>query len=145
MNALLWPSVVPQVIFQIAPLNVTQWLMVLKISLPVILMDELLKFIARNYLEPGKDLDLEPDKRGWSLSACTEGISWPFVALALPLVVWLYSTDTNITQQLWSSWLIPELPQANTWLQITREETLTRNNSHPFTFAHAFMPCLIFF
>uniref|UniRef100_A0A672P9K3 Sarcoplasmic/endoplasmic reticulum calcium ATPase 2 n=1 Tax=Sinocyclocheilus grahami TaxID=75366 RepID=A0A672P9K3_SINGR len=40
------------VIFQITALNVTQWLMVLKISLPVILMDELLKFIARNYLEP---------------------------------------------------------------------------------------------
>uniref|UniRef100_A0A8C2A818 Calcium-transporting ATPase n=1 Tax=Cyprinus carpio TaxID=7962 RepID=A0A8C2A818_CYPCA len=31
------------------------------------------------------------------------GVSWPFVALTLPLVVWLYSTDTNITQQLWSS------------------------------------------
>uniref|UniRef100_A0A9J7ZIM0 Calcium-transporting ATPase n=2 Tax=Cyprinus carpio TaxID=7962 RepID=A0A9J7ZIM0_CYPCA len=91
------------VIFQITPLNVTQWLMVLKISMPVILLDELLKFIARNYLEPGKDLDQEPDKRGWSLSACTEGVSWPFVALTLPLVVWLYSTDTNITQQLWSS------------------------------------------
>lgn len=97
------PSVVPQVIFQITALNVTQWLIVLKISLPVILLDELLKFIARNYLEPGKDLDEEPDKRGWSLSACTEGVSWPFVALTLPLVVWLYSTDTNITQQLWSS------------------------------------------
>uniref|UniRef100_A0A8C1M8W1 Calcium-transporting ATPase n=1 Tax=Cyprinus carpio TaxID=7962 RepID=A0A8C1M8W1_CYPCA len=91
------------VIFQITALNVTQWLIVLKISLPVILLDELLKFIARNYLEPGKDLDEEPDKRGWSLSACTEGVSWPFVALTLPLVVWLYSTDTNITQQLWSS------------------------------------------
>uniref|UniRef100_A0A671N7B7 P-type Ca(2+) transporter n=1 Tax=Sinocyclocheilus anshuiensis TaxID=1608454 RepID=A0A671N7B7_9TELE len=91
------------VIFQITALNVTQWLMVLKISLPVILMDELLKFIARNYLEPGKDLDQEPDKRGWSLSACTEGVSWPFVALTIPLVVWLYGTDTNITQQLWSS------------------------------------------
>uniref|UniRef100_A0A672NJF8 Sarcoplasmic/endoplasmic reticulum calcium ATPase 2 n=1 Tax=Sinocyclocheilus grahami TaxID=75366 RepID=A0A672NJF8_SINGR len=91
------------VIFQITALNVTQWLIVLKISLPVILLDELLKFIARNYLDPGKDLDQEPDKRGWSLSACTEGISWPFVALTLPLVVWLYGTDTNITQQLWSS------------------------------------------
>ncbi|XP_022526303.1 sarcoplasmic/endoplasmic reticulum calcium ATPase 2 [Astyanax mexicanus] len=42
------------VIFQITPLNVTQWLMVLKISLPVILLDELLKFVARNYLEPAR-------------------------------------------------------------------------------------------
>ncbi|XP_064424252.1 sarcoplasmic/endoplasmic reticulum calcium ATPase 2 isoform X1 [Latimeria chalumnae] len=41
-------------IFQITPLNVTQWLMVLKISLPVILLDETLKFAARNYLEPAK-------------------------------------------------------------------------------------------
>ncbi|EMP37093.1 Sarcoplasmic/endoplasmic reticulum calcium ATPase 2 [Chelonia mydas] len=39
-------------IFQITPLNVTQWLMVLKISVPVILLDETLKFAARNYLEP---------------------------------------------------------------------------------------------
>ncbi|XP_018423926.1 PREDICTED: sarcoplasmic/endoplasmic reticulum calcium ATPase 2 isoform X3 [Nanorana parkeri] len=39
-------------IFQITPLNLIQWLMVLKFSLPVILLDETLKFIARNYLEP---------------------------------------------------------------------------------------------
>uniref|UniRef100_A0A8C9ENT7 Calcium-transporting ATPase n=1 Tax=Pavo cristatus TaxID=9049 RepID=A0A8C9ENT7_PAVCR len=32
------------IIFQITPLNVTQWLMVLKISLPVILLDETLKY-----------------------------------------------------------------------------------------------------
>ncbi|KAL2092765.1 hypothetical protein ACEWY4_012563 [Coilia grayii] len=44
------------VIFQITPLNVTQWVMVVKISLPVILLDELLKFVARNYLEPGRAL-----------------------------------------------------------------------------------------
>ncbi|XP_051524567.1 sarcoplasmic/endoplasmic reticulum calcium ATPase 2-like [Myxocyprinus asiaticus] len=42
------------VIFQITPLNVTQWMMVLKISMPVILLDELLKFVARNYLEPAR-------------------------------------------------------------------------------------------
>ncbi|XP_044131696.1 sarcoplasmic/endoplasmic reticulum calcium ATPase 2 isoform X2 [Bufo gargarizans] len=39
-------------IFQITPLDLIQWLMVLKISLPVILLDEALKFVARNYLEP---------------------------------------------------------------------------------------------
>uniref|UniRef100_A0A8C8J8A7 Calcium-transporting ATPase n=1 Tax=Oncorhynchus tshawytscha TaxID=74940 RepID=A0A8C8J8A7_ONCTS len=33
------------VIFQITPLDLTQWLVVLKISLPVILLDELLKFV----------------------------------------------------------------------------------------------------
>lgn len=38
-------------IFKLRALDVTQWLMVLKISLPVIGLDELLKFVARNYLE----------------------------------------------------------------------------------------------
>lgn len=94
-----------QVIFQITPLNVTQWLMVLKISMPVILLDELLKFVARNYLESGKDLAVGAQHEGWSVSACVQGISWPFIALCLPVVVWLYSTDTNTSRSLWSSWL----------------------------------------
>uniref|UniRef100_G1SI34 Calcium-transporting ATPase n=1 Tax=Oryctolagus cuniculus TaxID=9986 RepID=G1SI34_RABIT len=38
-------------IFKLKALDLTQWLMVLKISLPVIGLDEILKFIARNYLE----------------------------------------------------------------------------------------------
>ncbi|XP_068167037.1 sarcoplasmic/endoplasmic reticulum calcium ATPase 2 [Antennarius striatus] len=42
------------VIFQITPLDASQWLMVLKISMPVILLDELLKFVARNHLEFAK-------------------------------------------------------------------------------------------
>ncbi|XP_051956194.1 sarcoplasmic/endoplasmic reticulum calcium ATPase 2 [Xyrauchen texanus] len=88
-------------IFQITPLNLTQWLMVLKISLPVILLDEVLKFAARNYLEPSKDLDKSTGK-ACSLSACTEGISWSFVAISLPLVMWIYSTDTKLAEMFWS-------------------------------------------
>uniref|UniRef100_A0A667YTA4 Calcium-transporting ATPase n=1 Tax=Myripristis murdjan TaxID=586833 RepID=A0A667YTA4_9TELE len=88
------------VIFQITPLDFTQWVMVLKISLPVILLDELLKFAARNYLESGKQLDL-PASKGSSLPACTEGISWPFVVVSLPLVLWIYSTDTNVSVMFW--------------------------------------------
>jgi Ca2+ transporting ATPase len=38
-------------IFQITPLNVTEWLAVLKISAPVLLMDETLKFVARNWVD----------------------------------------------------------------------------------------------
>uniref|UniRef100_A0A8C4Y8K9 Calcium-transporting ATPase n=1 Tax=Gopherus evgoodei TaxID=1825980 RepID=A0A8C4Y8K9_9SAUR len=38
-------------IFKLTPLELTHWLMVLKISFPVILLDEVLKFIARDYLE----------------------------------------------------------------------------------------------
>ncbi|XP_028558332.2 sarcoplasmic/endoplasmic reticulum calcium ATPase 1 isoform X2 [Podarcis muralis] len=39
-------------IFKLTHLDMHHWMVVLKISLPVILLDELLKFIARNYLEP---------------------------------------------------------------------------------------------
>uniref|UniRef100_A0A8C9Y963 Calcium-transporting ATPase n=1 Tax=Sander lucioperca TaxID=283035 RepID=A0A8C9Y963_SANLU len=53
------------IIFQITPLNMTQWLMVLKISLPVILLDEILKFAARNYLEPGKELEKPRTSSVW--------------------------------------------------------------------------------
>uniref|UniRef100_A0A8C4EQZ8 Calcium-transporting ATPase n=1 Tax=Dicentrarchus labrax TaxID=13489 RepID=A0A8C4EQZ8_DICLA len=83
------------VIFQITPLDTTQWMMVLKISLPVILLDELLKFMSRNYSDFGKQLE-KPASKGCSLSAWAEGISWPFVAISLPLVLWIYSTDTNL-------------------------------------------------
>ena len=40
--------------FQITPLTFVQWITVLKFSLPVILLDELLKFVARNYAD-GKE------------------------------------------------------------------------------------------
>uniref|UniRef100_A0A3B3DXJ1 Calcium-transporting ATPase n=1 Tax=Oryzias melastigma TaxID=30732 RepID=A0A3B3DXJ1_ORYME len=88
------------VIFQITPLDTTQWMMVLKISLPVILLDELLKFVARNYLEFGKHLE-KPTSKGCPPFACVDGISWPFVAVALPVVLWIYSTDTNVSAMLW--------------------------------------------
>ncbi|XP_060679160.1 sarcoplasmic/endoplasmic reticulum calcium ATPase 1-like, partial [Hemiscyllium ocellatum] len=38
-------------IFKLTHLTITQWLVVLEISFPVILLDECLKFFARNYLE----------------------------------------------------------------------------------------------
>ncbi|KAL7990046.1 hypothetical protein Chor_012712 [Crotalus horridus] len=38
-------------IFKLTHLDLHHWLMVLKISLPVIFLDECLKFVARNYLE----------------------------------------------------------------------------------------------
>uniref|UniRef100_A0A8C4RB74 Calcium-transporting ATPase n=1 Tax=Eptatretus burgeri TaxID=7764 RepID=A0A8C4RB74_EPTBU len=38
-------------VFQVRPLNWSQWFIVVKISIPVILMDEVMKFIARTYLE----------------------------------------------------------------------------------------------
>lgn len=41
-------------VFQICPLTIEEWLAVLKISIPVVLIDETLKFISRNYVE-GKE------------------------------------------------------------------------------------------
>lgn len=38
-------------IFQITPLNLVEWMAVMKISIPVLLMDEVLKFIARNWVD----------------------------------------------------------------------------------------------
>jgi len=38
-------------VFQITPLSFHEWMVVLKISLPVILLDETLKFIARKYTD----------------------------------------------------------------------------------------------
>uniref|UniRef100_A0A674NLH0 Calcium-transporting ATPase n=1 Tax=Takifugu rubripes TaxID=31033 RepID=A0A674NLH0_TAKRU len=87
------------VIFQITPLDTIQWMMVLKISLPVILLDELLKYFARYYMDFGKQM--EKSAKGCSLPACSKGISWPFVAVSLPLVLWIYSTDTNVSAMLW--------------------------------------------
>uniref|UniRef100_A0A673NJU0 Calcium-transporting ATPase n=1 Tax=Sinocyclocheilus rhinocerous TaxID=307959 RepID=A0A673NJU0_9TELE len=42
-------------IFKLTHLSLDQWIVVLKLSFPVILIDELLKFVARNYLERNKN------------------------------------------------------------------------------------------
>ncbi|XP_066983505.1 calcium-transporting ATPase sarcoplasmic/endoplasmic reticulum type-like isoform X2 [Macrobrachium rosenbergii] len=42
-------------VFQVMPLTLAQWIAVMKISLPVVLLDETLKFVARTYTDvPGK-------------------------------------------------------------------------------------------
>jgi len=38
-------------VFQITPLNLEEWVAVLKISLPVVIMDETLKFVARKFTD----------------------------------------------------------------------------------------------
>lgn len=45
------PFLALQLIFQVTPLSWPQWVVVLKISLPVILLDEGLKYLSRNHLE----------------------------------------------------------------------------------------------
>jgi len=39
------------IVFQICPLDLSEWIAVMKISSPVILIDEVLKWYARNYVE----------------------------------------------------------------------------------------------
>ncbi|XP_056005069.1 calcium-transporting ATPase sarcoplasmic/endoplasmic reticulum type-like isoform X3 [Ostrea edulis] len=46
-------------IFQITPLNVAEWIAVLKISIPVIILDETLKFIARKFTDGNSSVVLE--------------------------------------------------------------------------------------
>lgn len=144
-----------QVIFQIRPLSWPQWVVVLKMSLPVILMDEVLKFLARNYIEPGSQLQvrgdawkcfcshtadlsfselsvsnpffwsnpilkktLEEDEEQQSTRASTglvnammrklhqslKGVSWSFVLISAPLVIWMFSLDSDITNIFWEWW-----------------------------------------
>ncbi|KAK0141281.1 Sarcoplasmic/endoplasmic reticulum calcium ATPase 2 [Merluccius polli] len=102
-----------QVVFQIRPLSWPQWVVVLKMSLPVIFMDEALKFLARNYIEPGNQLLEEQEElqrmRGAGLmeavstrvSRPMRGVSWSFVLISVPLLVWIYSLDSDITNIFW--------------------------------------------
>merc|ERR1711956_164172 len=43
--------VILYVVFNISALSIDQWIVVLKFSMPVLLMDEALKFVARNYTD----------------------------------------------------------------------------------------------
>lgn len=36
-----------QAVFQVTPLSSVEWIMVMKFSIPVVLLDEVLKFVAR--------------------------------------------------------------------------------------------------
>jgi len=47
-------------VFQVVPLNLTEWIAVMKISLPVVLLDETLKFFARKFAEASPDV-----KKNW--------------------------------------------------------------------------------
>lgn len=44
-----------QLIFQVTPLSGRQWVVVLQISLPVILLDEALKYLSRNHMHEEKN------------------------------------------------------------------------------------------
>ncbi|CDQ83085.1 unnamed protein product [Oncorhynchus mykiss] len=83
------------VVFQIRPLSWPQWVVVLKMSLPVIFMDEALKFLARNWIEPG------PGGMTAAVSRAFKGVSWSFVLMSFPLLIWIYSLDSDITNMFY--------------------------------------------
>uniref|UniRef100_A0A674DYC6 Calcium-transporting ATPase n=1 Tax=Salmo trutta TaxID=8032 RepID=A0A674DYC6_SALTR len=89
------------VVFQIRPLSWPQWVVVLKMSLPVIFMDEALKFLARNWIEPGTDVERSGGMTA-AVSRVFKGVSWSFVLMSFPLLVWIYSLDSDITN-IWSA------------------------------------------
>lgn len=69
-------------------------------------MDEALKFLARNYIEPGSDLQLDEDENAASgvigkLRQAFRGVSWSFVLISGPLLVWIFSLDSDITNIFW--------------------------------------------
>jgi len=51
------------VVFNITPLSIEQWMTVLKFSMPVILMDEALKWVARNYADGSAESEVIGKKR----------------------------------------------------------------------------------
>lgn len=87
-------------IFQIILLNVIQWLMVLKIFLFVIFMDEMFKFVVCNYLEFGKEC-VQVVIKFCLFLVCIDGIFWLFVLFIMFLVIWVYSIDINFSDMFW--------------------------------------------
>jgi len=49
-------------VFQITPLNMVEWYAVLKISFPVVIFDEIMKFVARNFIDTARAVDVMSKK-----------------------------------------------------------------------------------
>lgn len=69
-------------IFQITPLNFAEWMAVLKISFPVIILDEILKCIARNYIDGERDGDIVKVKPIFSFRGMTTILTLTLLWLA---------------------------------------------------------------
>ena len=75
---------------QITPLSIAEWVAVLKISIPVLLLDEILKFVARNYI------DGKPATQGEKLK--TAGGLAALVGLCVCYFAWMlgpYADEIN--------------------------------------------------
>ncbi|CAF1588935.1 unnamed protein product [Adineta ricciae] len=76
-------------VFQICPLTLEEWFAVLKISFPVILLDETLKFVARRYVDSKfhPTHDLPKTEEGSAL----HGVSYLFVLWSVYIAIIMYS------------------------------------------------------
>jgi len=63
------------IVFNITPLSLEQWIVVLKFSLPVLLLDELLKFVARNYAD-GKGASVWKEASAIVVAFAAYGYAW---------------------------------------------------------------------
>lgn len=101
-------------IFQITPLTLTEWIAVLKISLPVLLLDETLKFAARKWIDGREQLvpgfgevrgGDAPKSRSAICNFCQcAGFAMLWVAYAY-FLVYPYLPDT-----VYPMWLRPFVP-----------------------------------
>lgn len=91
-----------QLIFQVTPLNGRQWVAVLQISLPVILLDEALKYLSRTHVDgewrphPPPAL-LQPA----SPPASTPSLQWCQQGLVPGLGPWAQRAADRSTAQSW--------------------------------------------
>ncbi|KRZ14284.1 Calcium-transporting ATPase sarcoplasmic/endoplasmic reticulum type, partial [Trichinella zimbabwensis] len=82
-------------IFQIAPLCWAEWMAVFKISFPVIIIDETLKFVARNWIEGKAGRDLR-----FMLKCSVIVFGW--VVFLLTTVQWLIPNEIWNVPLFWS-------------------------------------------
>jgi P-type Ca2+ transporter type 2A len=69
----------PQAVFQVTPLSVDEWITVMKFSVPVVLLDEVLKFVARKISDGER-----------ALAAWLRGMQWIVLMWAVFFGVILY-------------------------------------------------------
>lgn len=102
-----------QVVFSLCPLTILEWWAVLKISIPVILLDEVLKFVARTFIDgnhPAK-ADSHSSSTPCSTSASKELLLLIFVWITYFIV--LIATSKELVggnPSYLPNWLAPVYP-----------------------------------
>ena len=85
-----------QVVFNISALSFDQWMVVLKFSLPVLLVDEALKFVARNYTDgkEGSNSLLANWREGFALVVATLGYGYCWYLSEKPILDRYYAKQS---------------------------------------------------